>query len=322
MSIEGKKTDDKNELMHTGQVLAGYGSSYPVKYRDRVYQCTLRGRFRQVQTEAHNPVAVGDWVRFQVVSGVTGVIEEILLRRNKLSRPTKEGAIRERVIAANVDQVVAVVSVQEPPLKTGAIDRMLLTVEREAVRGIVCINKIDLDSEGIAPTVAEVYRKLRYTVLMMSAKTGEGIDTFGRVLRGKFSVLIGQSGVGKSSLLNFLIPGLNQQVKEISAWCGKGKHVTSFVLAVPYGFSGLIADTPGFRDFGLWGIDKRDLGNLFREFRRYSFRCKFQPCFHISEPGCAVKDAYQAGKIARSRYENYVRIYESLEGKGRVKYGG
>jgi len=318
--IRKEENKSASEGLYTGRVLAGYGKSYPVKYRGRVYQCALRGKFRLMEDWTSNPVAVGDRVRFRIIDEMNGVIEEIQPRRNRISRPTKEGRIKERIIVANVDQIFVVVSVKEPVLKAGVIDLMLLAAERERVRGVICINKIDLDEAGIAGAAAEMYTKLRYTVILVSAKTGAGMDALEKVVAGKFSVFIGQSGVGKSSLINRLVPGLNQRVQEISKYCGKGKHTTAFVIAVPYG-SGLIADTPGFKDFGLWGINKRNLREFFREFRRYDYQCKFQPCFHISEPRCAVKDAYQAGKMAPSRYENYVRIFEALERERRLEYG-
>jgi len=295
-----------------GRVLEGYGSSYSVLYRGVLYSCSLRGRLRQVLHETHNPIAVGDRVRFSRIGGEEGVIEELLGRRNRISRPTKWGTIKERVIVSNVDQIVVVVSVKSPVLKTGLIDRMLLVAEREQLRGIICINKCDLSPPGGLDEVAGLYRRLRYGVHIVSAQTGEGVAEFQRVLTGKFSVLLGQSGVGKSSLLNRLQPGLGLKVREISAYSNKGKHTTSYVSAVHCDFGAMIADTPGFRDFGLWGIRQEEVESLFREFRRYAGECKFNPCSHLHEPSCAVRSALGRGRIAASRYDNYRRIYESF----------
>ena len=296
-------------------MLEGYGSSYTVLHRNVLFSCTLRGKFRRILDETHNPIAVGDRIKFTKLDEKSGVIEELLPRSNKISRPTKWGPLKERIIAANVDQIVAVVSTKEPSLKTGLIDRMLLVAEREYVRSVICINKIDLIKKEDIRTEIETYKNLRYCVHIVSAKTGEGVDELRNTLKGKFSVFLGQSGVGKSAVLNALQPGLNLKVREISEYSGKGKHTTSYVASVPCDFGGVIADTPGFRDFGLWGIEKEDAGGLFREFRRYAGKCKFSPCFHIHEPDCAVKDAYKRGAIAASRYENYVRIYESFDEK-------
>jgi len=301
--------------MLSGRVLEGYGSSYTVLYRNALFSCMLRGKFRRILDETYNPIAVGDRIKFTKLDEKSGVIEELLPRRNRISRPTKWGPLKERIIAANVDQIVAVVSTKDPPLKTGLIDRMLLVAERENLRGVICINKIDLIKKEDVQTEIETYQNLRYCVNAMSAVTGEGVEELRNILKDKFSVFLGQSGVGKSAILNALQPGLNLKVREISDYSGKGKHTTSYVAAVPCDFGGMIADTPGFRDFGLWGIEPEDAGSLFREFRRYAGKCKFIPCSHIHEPDCAVKDAYERGAIAASRYENYVRIYESFDEK-------
>jgi len=296
----------------TGRVLEGYGSSYTVLYRDRFYSCSLRGKFRKILTTTHSPIAVGDRVRFSPFSDNEGVIEELLERSNKISRPTKWGPVKEKIIASNVDRIVAVVSAKNPSLRTSLIDRMLLVAERESLKGVVCINKTDLVSPGSLDPVVNVYRKLRYRVFLVSAATGDGIDELRAELKGRFSVFLGQSGVGKTSILNRLQPGLDLDVREVSSYSNKGKHTTSYVSAIHCDFGGMIADTPGFRDFGLWGIEPMEVRDLFREFRRYHDKCRFNPCSHIHEPGCAVRNAYKRGVIAASRYENYKRIYESF----------
>jgi len=296
----------------SGKILEGFGSSYTVLCRGAFYICTLRGRFRQILVDTHNPIAVGDRVRFKDLGGGEGVIEELQNRRNRISRPTKWGRIKEKIIVSNVDQIVAVVSVKSPPLKTGLIDRMLLVAERENIQGVVCINKIDLSSAGELDNVVNIYRRLRYRTHLLSAVIGEGFDEFRETLRKKFSVFIGQSGVGKTSILNRLQPGLNRKVQDISLYSNKGKYTTSYVSAVYCDFGGMIADTPGFRDFGLWGIKPTDVGSLFREFNRYVDKCRFSPCSHIHEPDCAVREALDRGVISESRYNNYKRIYESF----------
>ncbi|MFC1556003.1 ribosome small subunit-dependent GTPase A [candidate division KSB1 bacterium] len=295
----------------SGKVLEGYGSSYHVFYRERLISCVLRGKFRQTLKETHNPIAVGDSVKFSILEDGSGVIEELMERKNKISRPTKWGPSKEKVIVSNVDQLIAVVSVKNPPLKTGLIDRMLVVTEREGIKGVICINKSDLiDVAEIDDIIAE-YRKLRFRVFPVSALTGEGVDELRSALEEKFSVFMGQSGVGKTSLLNRLQPGIDRRVREISEASDKGKHTTSHVSAVYTDFNALIVDTPGFRSFGIWGVEKGNIDVMFREFRRYIDNCRFRPCSHTHEPGCAVQDAVEQGKIAAFRYENYVRIYES-----------
>ncbi len=310
--MKGVTTENKSEHLLTGKVLEGYGSFYTVLYRKLLFSCTLRGKFRRISRNVHTPIAVGDRVKFNRIDNTTGVIEELLPRRNRISRLTKWGAVKERIFASNVDQIVAVVSTKNPRFTTGLIDRMLLVAEREKLKGIICINKIDLiDVHEIEKTIV-AYRKLRYVVVPMSAKTGSGIQDMKRLLQKKFSVFIGQSGVGKSSILNRLDPGLKLRVQEISKYSKKGKHTTSSVAVVPLCFGGMIADTPGFRDFGLWGIDQKDVCGLYREFRRYASQCKYQPCFHVREPVCSVKTAYEKGRVTSWRYENYVRIFDSF----------
>ena len=308
----GVTTEKKSKYFLTGKVLAGYGSFFTVLYKKSLFSCTLRGKFRRISREEHNPIAVGDRVKFSRIDDTSGVIEELLPRKNKISRPTKWGPVKERIFASNVDQIVAVVSTKDPRFTTGLIDRMLLVAERENLKGIICINKIDLIDVHEIDNSITAYRKLRYVVVPMSAKTGAGIRDMKSLLQNKFSVFIGQSGVGKSSILNRLDPGLNLRVQEISMYSNKGRHTTSSVTAVPLSFGGVIADTPGFRDFGLWGIDQNEVCGLFREFRRYTSQCKYQPCFHVHEPKCSVKTAYEKGRITSWRYENYVRIFDSF----------
>ncbi|MFC1555420.1 ribosome small subunit-dependent GTPase A, partial [candidate division KSB1 bacterium] len=261
----------------------------------------------------YNPIAVGDKVRIELINDDSGVIEELLPRKNAISRPTRIGTIKEKIIAANVDRLVAIVSAKEPRLKTGLIDRMLLVAERQDLKCTICINKTDLLGEGENLEEVECYKNLRYNIIQTSTVTGDGIEDLKKKLIGAFSVFIGQSGVGKSSILNSLQPGLDLKVQKVSGHNEKGKHTTSYVSAVFYDFGAVIADTPGFRNFGLWGLTKEDIAELYREFRKYSGTCRFNPCFHIHEPVCGVKDAFESGKIAKSRYENYVRIFDSFD---------
>ncbi|MFC1565138.1 ribosome small subunit-dependent GTPase A [candidate division KSB1 bacterium] len=270
--------DQYKDTVLTGRVLEGYGSSYSVLVGTRILSCKLRGRFRLELRESHNPIAVGDKVNFSLIDDNDGVIEELHPRSNKISRPTKSGARKERIIAANVDKLIAIVSAKNPDLKPGLIDRMLLVSERENVGGAVCINKWDLTGAGELDDIVSVYRDLHYDVFTTDAVNGVGVDELKNALDGRFTVFLGQSGVGKTTLLNRIIPGLNRKTREISKYSDKGKHTTSYVSAVALESGGMIADTPGFRDFGLWGIEQDELAGLYREFRLYEDNCRFNPC--------------------------------------------
>ncbi|MCP4726287.1 MAG: ribosome small subunit-dependent GTPase A [bacterium] len=302
----------KNKFMK-GKVLEGYGSSYSVLIRTKTYNCMLRGRFRLELKDSYNPIAVGDRVKISKVGDTDGVIEELLPRDNKISRPTKSGVKRERIIAANIDKLVAVVSTIKPDLKPGLIDRLLLVAERESVKGAICINKWDLAEKGEFDNIVKIYKDLGYEVFTTDALSGDGVEDLENALKDRFTVFIGQSGVGKTTLLNKIIPGLNRKTQEVSDYSDKGKHTTSYVSAVALESGGMIADTPGFRNFGIWGVEREEIAGLYREFRKFEDGCKYSPCTHYHEPHCAVKDALEDGKISELRYENYRRIYESFD---------
>ncbi len=305
---------------YTGRVLEGYGSSYTVIYRKKSYSCNLRGKLRLTLQKTHSPIAVGDRVRI-LLSNNTGVIEELLPRKNSISRPTKIGVVKEKIIAANVDKLVAIVSAKKPDLKPGLIDRMLLVAEREGVQGVICINKWDLVDKGDLDYIVTIYKKLNYRIVRTNALTGEGIDELMEIVKGSFSVFLGQSGVGKTTILNKIIPGIDRKTQNVSDYNEKGKHTTSYVSAVKLDFGGMIADTPGFRDFGLWNLEQDEIAGLYREFRRYEYKCKYNPCTHYHEPKCGVKEALSNGKISSFRYDNYKRIYESFdESQESVRY--
>ncbi len=302
-----------------GRVLEGFGSSYTVLYRGGLYSCTLRGKFRKILKETHSPIAVGDYIKFSKLKNKDGVIEELLERKNKISRPSKWGPSKEKIMVSNVDHIVAVISAKNPDLKTNLLDRMLLVAERESLQALICINKADLVEKTELDPVLELYTKLRYRIMAVSALSGFGLEDLKDRLKNKFSVFIGQSGVGKTSLLNRIQPNLDLKVQEISRYSNKGKHTTSFVSTFHLDFGGMIADTPGFRDFGLWGVQPEELVYLFREFRRYYDKCRFNPCSHVHEPGCAVREAVSKEKITELRYNSYKKIYNSFKEQKKMK---
>jgi ribosome biogenesis GTPase len=321
---------------HTGIVFRKSLGTYTVHSDGEALLCTISSKLRKhlehwwsvsqspglhrVVKQVHDirevdPVAIGDRVRFVESSGDTehrGMIVEVLPRHNQLSRLAAGPKPIEQVIAANVDQVVAVFSVRQPKPKWALLDRYLAAAEAAGVPAVICVTKVDLARDGDRADMAifATYEHLGYRTLLTSAVTGEGIEPFARTIGGRVSVLIGKSGVGKTSLLNTVQPGLGLRVKEVSQATGKGRHTTSHLEMFPLDSGGGVVDTPGMREFGLWHDPAEGgLASLFVEMRPYIGTCRFRlDCSHSHEPGCAIKDAVQAGEITELRYRNYLRI--------------
>jgi len=269
------------------------------------FQCATRRVLKTLATDQRNVVAAGDVVWFQPESEGQGVIERVEPRRGVVSR-TSRG--RQHVLVANVDQLVIVTSAAEPRLKPNLIDRLLVTAEKAGIRPVICINKIDLvDPADLMPLVG-VYAQLGYDVLMASAIAGFGADRLRKRLAGAESVVTGQSGVGKTSLLNAVEPGLERRVQAVSDDTQKGRHTTTTAELIPLSFGGYVVDTPGIRQFQLWDVIPEEVAGYFRELRPYVSRCRFPDCTHTHEDDCAVKDAVADGWIDARRYESYVQI--------------
>jgi ribosome biogenesis GTPase len=273
-----------------------------------VYRCATRRLLKTLSTDQRHVVVVGDRVLVRPVPGVSeneGIIERIEPRRGCLSRATGG---RQQVLVANVDQVLVVVSVAQPRLKRELIDRLLVSAEKGRVRPIVCINKIDLvDPVSLMP-LAGIYSQMGYRVLLLSAATGLGLFRLKKVLTGRQSVIVGQSGVGKTSLLNALDPSLRLPVAPVSSENEKGRHTTTNARLVPLCFGGWVVDTPGIRQFQLWDVIPEEVAGFFRDLRPYVSRCKFPSCTHIHESDCAVKDAVADGRLDPRRYESYCHL--------------
>lgn len=297
----------------TGRVLQGFGNRFVVQTADGTYDCGLRGKLRLTTHARTAPVVVGDRVQFVVEEPPYGTIEEVEDRKTKLSRPDVEDPDFEQIIVANIEQMVVVASVDKPRLKTGVIDRFLIAAEKSGMHGCVCINKIDLAPPEKHLPILELYRRAGYTVVACSAKTGQGIAGLREAVRLKVSLFAGHSGVGKSSIINVLQPGLKIKTADISEATGKGKHTTSTVQLHPLDFGGYIADSPGLREVGLWEIKPEELSHLYPDLAPYAGRCRFRNCVHLGEPDCAIKEAVARGDVATERYEGYVRIYKSLQ---------
>jgi ribosome biogenesis GTPase / thiamine phosphate phosphatase len=267
-------------------------------------------------------IVVGDLVRFIEEQDGTGTIVEILPRKNQLSRKTAvpmPGAHAfEQVIVANIDQVVPVFAAASPTPKWNMLDRYLVTAEARSLPALICISKLDLVQNGqgqLDDDIAEAvktYRQIGYPVVLVSAVTGEGLDDLRQALAGRVSVLVGKSGVGKSSLLNTLEPNLGLRINAVNQITGKGRHTTTHMEMFNLVSGGTIVDTPGTREFGLWEIDEDDLAHFFPEMRPYIGQCRFGiNCQHDEEPGCAVRKAVTTGQIHPRRYQSMMRLKES-----------
>jgi len=276
---------------------------------------SLRHVVQQVkEVKATDPVAVGDQVQFVDTGRGGGLIIEVLPRKSKLVRrsavPMPGAHPFEQIIVANVDQVVPVFSAAQPPPKWNLLDRYLTSAESLDLSSLICITKTDLaEADGRLQSELDIYRQIGYRVLLTSVVTGEGIDALRSALQGRISVFVGKSGVGKTSLLNALQPGLGLRVNAVSQVTGKGKHTTTNLEMFALENDGSVVDTPGMREFGLWEIDETDLAQFFPEMRPYIGRCKFGlDCSHDTEPGCAIRKAVAEGKIAPRRYATFQRL--------------
>jgi ribosome biogenesis GTPase len=288
---------------------------------------SARHAVQQIRAIEHvDPIAIGDTVRFIDAQDGTGLIVEILPRRNKLARQaaTPGARVFEQVIAANVDQVIPVFAAAQPAPKWNLLDRYLVSAEAAGLPAVICITKLDLVEERASreeiDEAVEDYRHIGYPVILTSVGTGEGLADLKQVLQGRISVLLGKSGVGKTSLLNALQPGLGLRVNAVSQATGKGKHTTTHLEMFPLALGnegnpngaindGAIIDTPGVREFGLWDVAEDDLALLYPEMRPYVGCCKFGlDCQHDEEPGCAIRKAVAAGRISPRRYQSLLRL--------------
>lgn len=279
---------------------------------------SMRRRVQEVREIEHaDPVAIGDRVRYVDAGPGRGMIVEVLPRRSRLSRPAPVPGQRlfEQVIVSNADQVLPIFSAASPTPKWGLLDRYLVAAEAAGLPSLIVITKLDLAWKN--PQIEqdlETYRKIGYPIQMASSITGRGMDELKSTLRGKISVLVGKSGVGKTSLLNAVQPGLGLRVKAVgNGEIGKGRHTTTHYEMFKLDFGGALVDTPGMREFGLWDIAAEELASLFPEMTGHVGKCKFGlSCQHDREPGCAIRKAVMAGTISPYRYQSYMRLREEL----------
>lgn len=276
-------------------------------------RCALRKTLFREEDEFTKPVAVGDRVRVTVFGPRDAVVEEVLPRRGYLAR-RQTGTGKEQIMVANVDQVVITVALAEPSFRPRIADRILVAAERGGFDGIIALTKTDLiDDRGPFDEMACLWRDLGYHTLFTSTVTGEGMDEFREILVGSTTVLAGQSGVGKSSLLNVIEPGLELRAQTVSDKWGKGRHTTSATELISLEEGGFVVDTPGIRSWGIAGLEPSDIALFFRDLAPFIDSCKYNECTHDHEPECAVKDAVGAGQIDKRRYESYLRIIMGME---------
>lgn len=262
-------------------------------------------------------VVIGDRVRVQVLPDGTGVVQEILPRANELVRGAAGGSRFLDVIAANLDVMVVVHSLREPAFNPARLDRFLVLAEAAEIPAEIVLNKLDLEDPCTAESIARTYRTIGYPVILTCTKSGQGVEEFRASMTGRMSALIGPSGVGKSSLLNAVQPGLRLRIGEISESTGKGRHTTTTAALLALDGGGYVADTPGLRELAIREVDPDEAGWLFREFRPFLPLCKFSNCTHRFETGCAVRAALDEGKIDRERYQSYLRIFEDVSEQSR-----
>ncbi|MBN2158489.1 MAG: ribosome small subunit-dependent GTPase A [Spirochaetes bacterium] len=298
----------------TGTVVKCFGKYYTVENNGRRINCTLRGKLRNdPRLEKYSePVAVGDVVDFEEDGKGGGAIEAVSDRANAFTRRFKDSG-RDDIIAANLDRIVAIQCFGKPKLNLRFVDRLLVRGVKEGVETLLCVNKLDLAGHDDAGRVRDYYHGYDLSILFVSAKTGKGIKAFKKELAGKMSILIGNSGVGKTSILNSMYPGLGLRTSEVSGSTGKGRHATTNVEMLSMEGGARIIDTPGLREFGLMDIEPEELGIHFMEFGRYAGGCAFSPCTHDHEPGCEIKKLVENGSISEDRYVSYLNILATLK---------
>ena len=292
---------------YKGLIIKAQSGLFDVETPAGIITCRLRGKLTQGRRES-DAAAIGDRVRVQLLEDGTGSIEEIQERERVLSRQAPGRPELEQVLVANPDQALFVFACADPDPNFRMLDRFLVVAERENIPAVIIANKLDLVVTRSAKEEFGLYERLGYPVLYTSAVRGKGIRQLRKQLKGKISVLAGPSGVGKTSLLNRVQPGLGLRTREMSEATGRGKHTTVAPKLIELDFGGYVADTPGLKALALWDIEPEELDAYFPELRDLVADCDFSDCTHIHEPGCAVIAAVEDGRVAAERYDSYLRM--------------
>ena len=316
--LEKKPSKSLSLTTKRGRVLAVTPEGMIVDHEDDKYLCTLKGLLKKDKTKKKNLIAVGDFVLFEPSANFTGVVFDIEPRYSILSRADNLRKNREQLIAVNIDQLFIVVSIVMPKLKPSLVDRYIIAAKQGNMSPVIVLNKIDLltnppedlDKATFREEVAlyhsfiSIYKELDIPIIEVSTTTKEGLDELKEMMKEKASVFSGQSGVGKTSLINCIL-GTTLKTADIVSRTYKGAHTTTTAQLIPIDHASFCIDTPGIKSFGIWKVNQNDLQNYFFEFREFSKECKYQDCFHLQEPECAVKDAVEEGKISAMRYQSY-----------------
>ncbi len=306
--------------MH-GLIIKNTGSWYTVKTDDgRIVECKVKGNFRLKGIRSTSPVAVGDYVDIIMNAEGTALISAIDDRKNYIIRKASNLSKQSQIIAANLDQALLIITIKQPETSTTFIDRFLAGAEAYRVPVVLVFNKTDLlndDERRYQQQMVELYETIGYPCIEISAETGMGIDQLQTLLKQKVTLVSGNSGVGKSTLINAIIPHADQRTAEISNAHGTGMHTTTFSEMIELAEGGYLIDTPGIKGFGTFDIEREELTSYFKEIFEFSKDCKFNNCTHTHEPGCAVIQAVENHYISASRYQSYLNM---LEDKDDSKY--
>jgi ribosome biogenesis GTPase / thiamine phosphate phosphatase len=305
--------------MIQGVVYRSTGSWYSVKDEGgKFWNARIKGVMKLDNLTSTNPIAVGDVVEMEPEpdSDNSAMVVTIKDRRNYINRQSPRVKHHQHIVAANLDQSLLIATIKEPRTSQGFIDRFLVACEMYHVPAVIVFNKFDVYKKKDIEVYEEwkdIYETIGYTVLSMSVKEGTGVEEVKHGLKDKVTLISGHSGVGKSSFINAVLPGVKIRTQDVSNWSGKGLHTTTFAEMYDLPYGGKIIDTPGMREFGLVDIEKQELSGYFPEMRKRLNDCQFNNCLHINEPDCAIKEAVRNGEISEDRYVSYYNILESIK---------
>lgn len=310
---------DRGTVHRKGTVLWGANNIFYVSYDHTELACYIKGKILKGAEEEYNPLAVGDEVSFEEDGRGKGRILSRFPRQNRIARFNKKGKCAQ-TIAANIDQVLVVTSPEEPPFRPRFIDRVCVAAEIERIPVAICLNKIDLGVDRVIHKRLAVFSRIGYPILNISVKTGEGLAELRQLLWDKRTVLLGQSGTGKTSILNALLPGKDRKVGPISEKYNRGTHTTVLAYMETASEGWQLIDTPGVREFEPVGVLASELGWYFKDFLPFRERCQYPNCTHTLEPACGVNEAVEKAQIHPDRYESYLRLYFALKERERILY--